>query len=192
MKIQGTWIVPLRSIGVPHYQTRCKWARTASLTQHDKKISPKKNVVDFGKSVKATISPQQFWYQNHMKITLWKIHLLCVYPLLVLRSDPHSSKDSWEVCQGIFPNKSKNWRSYKGGKIYAFCIVTTIGIKYLRTAILLSWPERSQLPARRARARAGFRKFSEGKFMHRARAARACGFDSLPSRVLQDWTLPLF
>ena len=59
--------------------------------------------------------------------------------MLVLRSDSHSSQNSWKVRQGIFPNKSKNWRSYKGGKIYAFCIVTTIGIKYLRTAILLSW-----------------------------------------------------
>jgi hypothetical protein len=43
-----------------------------------------------------------------------------------------------------------------------------------------------------ARAR-GICKFSGGEtFMHRARAARPRGFDSLPSKVLQEGTLPPF
>jgi hypothetical protein len=44
MKIQGIWKIPLRSIGVPPYQTRCKWARTASRTRYNEKISKKKNL----------------------------------------------------------------------------------------------------------------------------------------------------
>jgi hypothetical protein len=35
-------------------------------------------------------------------------------------------------------------------------------------------------------ARAGFRKFSKKQFMHRTHAARPLGFDSSPSKVLQE------
>jgi hypothetical protein len=54
----------------------------------------------------------------------------------------------------------------------------------------LTRTEPTQGTPRGARAR-DFVIFLGGKFMHRARAARACGFDSLPSRVLQDGTLPV-
>ena len=70
MKIQGTWIIPLRSTGVPPYQTRCKWARTASRTRYNKKISKKKIVfVDYGKS-RTLVARQHFsmmllWRQLH-------------------------------------------------------------------------------------------------------------------------------
>ena len=68
MKIQGTWIISLRSIGVPRYQTRCKWARTANPTQYNKKISKKKKVGDYGKSIFSTEIPVKNGIRNRYEI----------------------------------------------------------------------------------------------------------------------------
>ena len=51
----------------------------------------------------------------------------------------------------------------------------------IRPWILLSWLVGNWRMAAARCSRAGFRKFSRKKIMHRARAARPRGFDSLPS-----------
>ena len=110
-------------------QTWCKWTRTSALHNATRKFqkkvtqdsrlanhefwSPGSNfqLCFYGGSyigvfwgsiivaLKATISWQQYRYQNNMKITekVVKINFLCVYPLFVLRPDSDSSQDPRNV-----------------------------------------------------------------------------------------------
>jgi hypothetical protein len=55
-----------------------------------------------------------------------------------------------------------------------------IGVPHVKY-ILYPWPRQNQRMAPAQRPCAGFRQFSGGKFLHRARAARSRGLDSLPS-----------
>ena len=79
--------------------------------------------------VKATISQQQGWHRNHIKITQWKPIYYVFTPCLFWDRIWIRPRIRGRLVED-FPNKSKSWRSYfksyRGGDISALWIVTTI------------------------------------------------------------------
>ena len=103
----------------------------------------------------------------------------CLYSIILCRGcyGQQPAETSWHTssCLNEVVDE-KGMRMYQGHTTHLQNVIVIL--------LLYFWPRQNQRMAPAQRYCAGFRNFSRKKFMHRVRAARPRGFDSLPSLSL--------